>query len=201
MSMITLVELQRSQVQLEESERVETCTFAFWNDSWRVYCAHPGMFLSEQFETVSLNILSCCPSQAHRHEVTICNYEIAANPADHKVESIIPKTNFISWITQKDVRTSRRWREMVSMVSAWRVYKSKSYIQTFVLVQWLCSSESDYSKPGVESIQGVKMCGVVALLCVEINHRLTTKWMNCDWPDKPLFNIIHHFSNGIAALK
>uniref|UniRef100_A0A8C5DMR8 PITH domain-containing protein 1 n=2 Tax=Gouania willdenowi TaxID=441366 RepID=A0A8C5DMR8_GOUWI len=35
-------------------------------------------------------------SEAHRHEVTICNYEAAANPADHKVESIIPQTNFIS---------------------------------------------------------------------------------------------------------
>ncbi|KAG7218648.1 hypothetical protein INR49_019965 [Caranx melampygus] len=30
-------------------------------------------------------------SEAHRHEVTICNYEAAANPADHKVESIIHK--------------------------------------------------------------------------------------------------------------
>lgn len=27
----------------------------------------------------------------------ICNYEAAANPADHKVESIIPQTNLISW--------------------------------------------------------------------------------------------------------
>uniref|UniRef100_A0A3Q3LNL4 PITH domain-containing protein 1 n=1 Tax=Mastacembelus armatus TaxID=205130 RepID=A0A3Q3LNL4_9TELE len=35
-------------------------------------------------------------TEAHRHEVTICNYEAAANPADHKVESIIPQTNFIS---------------------------------------------------------------------------------------------------------
>lgn len=35
-------------------------------------------------------------SEAHRHEVTICNYEASANPADHKVESIIPQTNFIS---------------------------------------------------------------------------------------------------------
>lgn len=35
-------------------------------------------------------------SQAHRHEVTICNYEASANPADHKVESVIPQTNFIS---------------------------------------------------------------------------------------------------------
>uniref|UniRef100_A0A3Q0QQ35 PITH domain-containing protein 1 n=1 Tax=Amphilophus citrinellus TaxID=61819 RepID=A0A3Q0QQ35_AMPCI len=35
-------------------------------------------------------------SEAHRHEVTICNYEATANPADHKVESIIPQTNFIS---------------------------------------------------------------------------------------------------------
>lgn len=29
--------------------------------------------------------------------MTICNYEAAANPADHKVESIVPQTNFISW--------------------------------------------------------------------------------------------------------
>ncbi|XP_028453141.1 PITH domain-containing protein 1 isoform X2 [Perca flavescens] len=35
-------------------------------------------------------------SEAYRHEVTICNYEASANPADHKVESIIPQTNFIS---------------------------------------------------------------------------------------------------------
>ncbi|XP_078480683.1 LOW QUALITY PROTEIN: PITH domain-containing protein 1-like [Lampetra planeri] len=35
-------------------------------------------------------------SEAHRHEVTICNYEATANPTDHKVESIIPQTNFIS---------------------------------------------------------------------------------------------------------
>ncbi|XP_051520377.1 PITH domain-containing protein 1 isoform X2 [Myxocyprinus asiaticus] len=35
-------------------------------------------------------------TEAHRHEVTICNYEAAANPADHKVESITPQTQFIS---------------------------------------------------------------------------------------------------------
>ncbi|XP_061597324.1 PITH domain-containing protein 1 [Cololabis saira] len=35
-------------------------------------------------------------SEAYRHEVTICNYESAANPADHKVESIIPQSNMIS---------------------------------------------------------------------------------------------------------
>ncbi|CAL8298774.1 unnamed protein product [Lota lota] len=35
-------------------------------------------------------------SEAYRHEVTICNYEATANPADHKVESFIPQTNFIS---------------------------------------------------------------------------------------------------------
>jgi len=35
-------------------------------------------------------------TSAFRHEVTICNYEASANPADHKVESIIPQTNFIS---------------------------------------------------------------------------------------------------------
>ncbi|XP_065146985.1 PITH domain-containing protein 1 isoform X1 [Paramisgurnus dabryanus] len=35
-------------------------------------------------------------SEAHRHEITICNYEAAANPADHKVETITPQTQFIS---------------------------------------------------------------------------------------------------------
>ncbi|TRY83249.1 hypothetical protein DNTS_032515 [Danionella cerebrum] len=35
-------------------------------------------------------------TEAHRHEVTICNYEAAANPADHRVESITPQTQFIS---------------------------------------------------------------------------------------------------------
>lgn len=34
--------------------------------------------------------------QAHRHEVTICNYEASANPADHKLEQITPQTHFIS---------------------------------------------------------------------------------------------------------
>ncbi|XP_059900299.1 PITH domain-containing protein 1 isoform X2 [Gadus macrocephalus] len=35
-------------------------------------------------------------SEAYRHEVTICNYEASANPADHKVDTFIPQTNFIS---------------------------------------------------------------------------------------------------------
>ncbi|XP_026144406.1 PITH domain-containing protein 1 isoform X2 [Carassius auratus] len=35
-------------------------------------------------------------TEAYRHEVTICNYEAAANPADHKVETITPQTQFIS---------------------------------------------------------------------------------------------------------
>lgn len=34
--------------------------------------------------------------KAHRHEVTICNYELAANPADHKVDNVVPQTSFIS---------------------------------------------------------------------------------------------------------
>lgn len=34
--------------------------------------------------------------QAHRHEVTICNYEASANPADHRLEQITPQTHFIS---------------------------------------------------------------------------------------------------------
>ncbi|NXL77646.1 PITH1 protein, partial [Leptocoma aspasia] len=36
------------------------------------------------------------PTQAHRHQVTICNYEASANPADHKLEQITPQTHFIS---------------------------------------------------------------------------------------------------------
>ncbi|XP_040192915.1 PITH domain-containing protein 1 isoform X3 [Rana temporaria] len=35
-------------------------------------------------------------TEAHRHEVTICNYESAANPADHKVTQINPQSHFIS---------------------------------------------------------------------------------------------------------
>ncbi|XP_063041353.1 PITH domain-containing protein 1 [Engraulis encrasicolus] len=35
-------------------------------------------------------------TEAYRHEVTICNYEASANPADHKVENITPQTQFIS---------------------------------------------------------------------------------------------------------
>ncbi|XP_074832584.1 PITH domain-containing protein 1 isoform X2 [Carettochelys insculpta] len=35
-------------------------------------------------------------TEAHRHEVTICNYEASANPADHKIDQITPETHFIS---------------------------------------------------------------------------------------------------------
>ncbi|XP_072273774.1 PITH domain-containing protein 1 [Pyxicephalus adspersus] len=35
-------------------------------------------------------------SEARRHEVTICNYESAANPADHKLTQITPQSHFIS---------------------------------------------------------------------------------------------------------
>ncbi|KAG8587944.1 hypothetical protein GDO81_005829 [Engystomops pustulosus] len=35
-------------------------------------------------------------TEAHRHEVTICNYESAANPADHKITQITPQSHFIS---------------------------------------------------------------------------------------------------------
>ncbi|KAM9321659.1 PITH domain-containing protein 1 [Gastrophryne carolinensis] len=35
-------------------------------------------------------------TEAHRHEVTICNYEAAANPADHKISQITPQSHFIS---------------------------------------------------------------------------------------------------------
>lgn len=36
------------------------------------------------------------PVQPHQHEVTICNYEAAANPADHKIDQFTPETHFIS---------------------------------------------------------------------------------------------------------
>lgn len=45
---------------------------------------------------LSLDFKPSLPTQAHRHEVTICNYEASANPADHKVEQITPQTHFIS---------------------------------------------------------------------------------------------------------
>ncbi|KAG8451635.1 hypothetical protein GDO86_003723 [Hymenochirus boettgeri] len=35
-------------------------------------------------------------SEAHRHEVTICNYEAAANPSDHQMSKLTPQTHFIS---------------------------------------------------------------------------------------------------------
>uniref|UniRef100_A0A8D0L1I2 PITH domain-containing protein 1 n=1 Tax=Sphenodon punctatus TaxID=8508 RepID=A0A8D0L1I2_SPHPU len=35
-------------------------------------------------------------TEAHRHEVTICNYEAAANPSDHTVKQFTPHTHFIS---------------------------------------------------------------------------------------------------------
>uniref|UniRef100_A0A6B2F949 PITH domain-containing protein 1 n=1 Tax=Bothriechis nubestris TaxID=1766655 RepID=A0A6B2F949_9SAUR len=35
-------------------------------------------------------------TEPHQHEVTICNYEAAANPADHKLDQITPQTHFIS---------------------------------------------------------------------------------------------------------
>ncbi|XP_073521725.1 PITH domain-containing protein 1 [Phyllobates terribilis] len=35
-------------------------------------------------------------TEAHRHEVTICNYESAANPADHNIAHISPQSHFIS---------------------------------------------------------------------------------------------------------
>lgn len=54
--------------------------------------------------------------QAHRHEVTICNYEAAANPADHKLESIIPQTNFISWTCGKAGGKIRRRRKSWSVI-------------------------------------------------------------------------------------
>ncbi|MEE6484397.1 hypothetical protein FKM82_013858 [Ascaphus truei] len=35
-------------------------------------------------------------AEAHRHEVTICNYEAAANPTDHNVKQTTLQTHFIS---------------------------------------------------------------------------------------------------------
>lgn len=35
-------------------------------------------------------------TEFRRHEVTICNYEASANPADHKVHQVTPQTHFIS---------------------------------------------------------------------------------------------------------
>nr|XP_028594718.1 PITH domain-containing protein 1 isoform X2 [Podarcis muralis] len=35
-------------------------------------------------------------TEPHQHEVTICNYEAAANPADHKIDQFTPETHFIS---------------------------------------------------------------------------------------------------------
>lgn len=59
-----------------------------------------SFFLFNTKSTVLTQCVNCfflfAPLKAHRHEVTICNYEATANPADHKVESIIPQTNFIS---------------------------------------------------------------------------------------------------------
>uniref|UniRef100_A0A674BW02 PITH (C-terminal proteasome-interacting domain of thioredoxin-like) domain containing 1 n=1 Tax=Salmo trutta TaxID=8032 RepID=A0A674BW02_SALTR len=49
---------------------------------------HLSVHITRNFGTES--------TRAHRHEVTICNYEASANPADHKVDSIIPQTNVIS---------------------------------------------------------------------------------------------------------
>lgn len=43
-----------------------------------------------------LDLKHSISTQAHRHEVTICNYEASANPADHKLEQITPQTHFIS---------------------------------------------------------------------------------------------------------
>uniref|UniRef100_A0A4W5LWI8 PITH (C-terminal proteasome-interacting domain of thioredoxin-like) domain containing 1 n=1 Tax=Hucho hucho TaxID=62062 RepID=A0A4W5LWI8_9TELE len=61
---------------------------------------HLSVHISRNFGTESTRVyyigLRGEYSQAHRHEVTICNYEASANPADCKVDSIIPQTNVIS---------------------------------------------------------------------------------------------------------
>lgn len=58
--------------------------FSLWNSA--VPC---GILLFPDFKRP-------VSTQAHRHEVTICNYEASANPADHKLEQITPQTHFIS---------------------------------------------------------------------------------------------------------
>ena len=35
-------------------------------------------------------------TELRRHEVTICDYEASANPADHRVHQVTPQTHFIS---------------------------------------------------------------------------------------------------------
>ncbi|OXB77767.1 UNVERIFIED_CONTAM: hypothetical protein H355_000522 [Colinus virginianus] len=40
--------------------------------------------------------LSAARVQAHRHEVTICNYEAAPNPADHRLRQAAPQSHCIS---------------------------------------------------------------------------------------------------------
>lgn len=72
-------------------------------------------------------VFSLFPFKAHRHEVTICNYEASANPADHKVESIIPQTNFISW-----TRVELRGFSGVCLLSVTRV----RWVQCCVLAGW-----------------------------------------------------------------
>lgn len=73
-------------------------------------------FLFNTKSTVLTHCVNCfflfAPLKAHRHEVTICNYEATANPADHKVESIIPQTNFISW----ELRDGEKRRRLLRVV-------------------------------------------------------------------------------------
>ncbi|EAW95074.1 chromosome 1 open reading frame 128, isoform CRA_a [Homo sapiens] len=51
-------------------------------------------------------------TELRRHEVTICNYEASANPADHRVHQVTPQTHFISctttcWEGQRDEAPER----------------------------------------------------------------------------------------------
>lgn len=91
--------------------------------------------------------------QAHRHEVTICNYEASANPADHKVESIIPQTNFISW---------QPWRSGgVEEVAGWRLPDRSRKIQTWVercVTYRLVELQWD-STPGMWKAESVRSVG------------------------------------------
>lgn len=35
-------------------------------------------------------------TEAHRHKVTICNYEASPNPADHQLQQVTPQSHCIS---------------------------------------------------------------------------------------------------------
>lgn len=104
--------------------------------------------------------------------MTICNYEAAANPADHKVESIIPQTNFISWKPRK-VGRKRRRRRGFSGVCLTGVIKSKmglTLLRTGRLVELDWDWAQEIWRP--ESFRGVWKCQGVALLSMAIKSEV-----------------------------